>query len=281
LAAFHDGLREAGYTEGQNVTIEYRSANGQYDRLPAMAAELVARRVDVIAASPTPAALAAKAATTTIPIVFSVGTDPVQAGLVASLNRPSGNLTGLSFFTFALMKKRIELLHDLVPQSPLVAVLVNPANENVQSDRKSAQEAALAFEWKIQIFDARTAGEIDAAFAALVQMGASALVLGNDPFFNSRRDQIAQLAIRHAIPTVVPLRQYVAAGGLMSYGARIDDTFRQFGVYIGRVLNGEKPGDLPVMLPSKFEFVINLQTARIIGIKVPPTLLALADEVIE
>jgi putative ABC transport system substrate-binding protein len=274
-------LKQVGYAERQNIAIEFRSANGQYDRLPALAAELVARRVDVIVAVPTAAALAAKTATTTIPIVFAVGTDPVEAGLVTSLNRPDGNLTGLSFFTFTLMKKRIELLHELVPQSPLVAVLVNPANENAKSDRKSAQEAALAFGWQIQVFDASTAVEIDAAFAALVQIGARALVLGNDPFFNSRRDQIAYLAIRHAIPTVVPLRQYVTAGGLMSYGARIADTFGQLGVYTGRVLKGEKPADLPVLQPTRFELIVNLTTAKVLGLTVPPTLLAIADEVIE
>jgi putative ABC transport system substrate-binding protein len=280
-ASFREGLKEAGYAEGQNVAIEYRSANGQYDRLPALAAELVARRVDVIAASPTPAALAAKAATATVPIVFAVGTDPVEAGLVASLNKPGGNITGLSFFTFVLMKKRIELLHELVPQSALIGVLVNPANENVESDRKSAQEAALALGWQIHIFEARTAGEIGAAFGALVQIGVRALVLGNDPFFNSRRDQIAYLAIRHAIPTVVPLREYVTAGGLMSYGARVDDTFRRFGVYAGRILKGEKPADLPVEAPTKYELVINLKTAKALGIELPPTVLARADEVIE
>ncbi len=280
-AAFREGLKEVGYAEGQNITIEVRSANGHYDRLPALAAELVARRVDVIAAVPTPAALAAKAATTTIPIVFAVGTDPVEAGLVESLNRPGGNLTGFSFFTFTLMKRRMELLHELVPQSPLIAVLVNQANENVKSDRKSAQEAAIALGWQIQVFEARTAGEINAAFAALGQIGAHGLVLGNDPFFNSRRDQIAYLAIRHAIPIVVPLREYVTAGGLMSYGASIADTFRQFGVYTGRVLKGQKPADLPIQLPSKFELVINLKTANALGLTVPPNLLATADQVIE
>jgi len=281
FASFREGLKEAGYAEGQNVAIEYRSANGQYDRLPALAAELVARRVDVIAATPTPAARAAKAATTTIPIVFVVGADPVEAGLVASLNRPDGNLTGLSFFTFVLMKKRIELLHELVPQSALIGVLVNPASENVASDRKSAQEAALALGLQIHIFEARTAGEIDAAFAALVQIAGRALVLGGDQFFYSRRDQIAHLAMRNAITTVLPLRDFVTAGGLMSYGARVDDTFRGFGVYTGRILKGEKLADLPVMQPTKFELVINAQTARLLGIEVSPTLLAIADEVIE
>ena len=279
--AFREGLKQVGYAEGQNIAIEFRSPNGQYDRLPALAAELIARRVDVIVAVPTPAARAAKAATTTIPIVFAVGTDPVEAGLVASFNRPGGNLTGFSFFTVTLMKKRIELLHQLAPQSQLIAVLVNPANENVKSDRKSAQDAALAFGWQTQLFDARTAGEIDVAFAALVQIGARALVLGNDPFLNTRRDQIAYLAIRHAIPTVLPLRPYVTAGGLMSYGARIADTFGQLGVYTGRVLKGERPADMPVMQPTKFEFVINLQTARALSLTVPDKLLALADEVIE
>lgn len=280
-AAFREGLKEIGFAEGQNLTIEFRSAHGQYDRLPALAAELVARRVDVIAALPTPAALAAKAATTAIPIVFAVGTDPVEAGLVESLNRPGSNLTGLSFFTFTLMKRRMELLHELVPESQLIAVLVNPANENVQSDRKSAQEAAIALGWKIQLFQAHTADEIDAAFAALGQIGARGLVLGNDPFFNSRRDQIAHLAIRQTIPVVAPLREYVTAGGLMSYGTSLADILHQFGVYTGRVLKGEKPAGLPVIQPTKFEFVINLQTAKIIGIQVPPTLLALADKVIE
>jgi putative ABC transport system substrate-binding protein len=281
FTSFREGLKEAGYVEGQNVTIVYRSANGQYDRLPALAAELVARRVDVIAASPTPAARAAKAATTTVPIVFAVGADPVEAGLVTRLNRPGGNLTGLSFFTFALMKKRIELLHELVPQSALIGLLVNPASENVASDRKSAQEAAAALGLQIKIFEARTAGEIDDAFATLVQTPAHALAVGGDQFFYSRRDQIAYLAKQNAVATVLPLRDFSTAGGLMSYGARVDDTFRGFGVYTGRVLKGEKLADLPVMQPTKFELVINAQTARLLGVELSPTLLAIADEVIE
>jgi putative ABC transport system substrate-binding protein len=284
-AAFRQGLKETGFVEGQNIAIEYRSANGQYDRLPALAAELVSRRVDVIAAAPTPSALAAKAATQTIPIVFAVGTDPVEAGLVASLNKPSGNLTGLSFFTFVLMKKRIELLHELVPQPGLFGALMNPANPANEivsnNDRKEAQTAALALGRQIQIFEASTASEIDAAFAALLRAGARALVLGNDPFFNSRRDQIAYLAIRHAIPTIVPLREYVTAGGLISYGVNISDIYRQVGVYAGRILKGEKPAELPVMLPSKFELVVNLKTAKAIGLTIPESFLLRADEVIE
>jgi putative tryptophan/tyrosine transport system substrate-binding protein len=281
MAAFHQGLKETGWIEGQNVTIQFQAAEGQYDRLPALAAELVSRRINVIVAVPTPAAQAAKAATTTIPIVFAVGSDPVEVGLVASLNRPGGNLTGVSFSTAALMKKRIELMHELVPPPALIAVLTNPANELGQSDRQDSQAAALALGRQIRVFDARTADEVGTAFAALVQAGAGSFVLGNDPFLASRREQIAYLAIRHALPAMFPFREYVTAGGMMSYGVVRPEISRQHGIYVGRVLKGEKPADLPVMLPTKFELVINLNVAKAIGFAIPETFLVRANEVIE
>ena len=279
-AAFQQGLKELGFVEGKNLVIESRSANGRYDRLPALAAELVARRVAVIVPIPSQAARAAKAATATIPIVFAVGVDPVEAGLVASLNRPGGNVTGVSFSTLPLTRKRIEILHELVPPPALMAALVNP-NSNAESDTKDALAAAQALGREMKVFEARSASEIDAAFAAMLQQGVRALVLGNDALLSSRRNQIAALAIRHAIPAIYPYRGYALAGGMMSYGASRTEVARQHGIYVGRVLKGEKPADLPVMMPIKFELVVNLTTARAIGQTIPGMFLARVDEVIE
>jgi putative tryptophan/tyrosine transport system substrate-binding protein len=283
LAAFRKGLNENGFVEGQNVTIEYRWAEGQYDRMPELAADLVRHSVAVIAApgSP-PAARAAKAATSVIPIVFSVAEDPVRIGLVASLGRPGGNATGINFFTGELVAKRLELLHELVPGAVRIAVLINPADatraELVLND---VQVAARALGLQIQVFNASTSREIDAAFAALMREGADAVFVGPDAFFNFRRVQLSNLAARHAIPAIFAVREYVDAGGLMSYGTSLADMYRQVGVYTGRILKGAKPADLPVVQSTKFELVINAQTARMLGLTVPPSLLARADEVIE
>jgi putative ABC transport system substrate-binding protein len=282
VAAFRKGLNETGYVEGQNVTIEYRWLEGQYDRLPALLADLVRRRVAVIATATSPAALAAKAATATIPIVFSVGEDPVRLGLVASLARPGGNLTGTNFLVQEVAAKRLRLLHDLVPKAVRVAVLVNPANAaSTETTSRDTKEAAPILGLQIQILDATTIGEIDAAFATLARERPDALFVAPDGFFVSRRQQFANLTARDKIPATYEQRDFVSAGGLMSYGTDIADINRQVGVYTGRILRGAKPADLPVVQPTKFEFVINLQTARALDIEVPPALLAIADEVIE
>ena len=278
---FRQGLRDAGYVEGQNVAIEYRYVEGQYDRLTAQAAELVRQGVAVIAASPTPAALAAKAATAKIPIVFSVGGDPVRDGLVASLNKPGANLTGSTFFTAALITKRLELLLELVPKPTLVGLLVNPTNPITEFDARQVLAAGRVLGQKIHVLNASTANEIDAAFAALAQEQVGALLIGNDPFISSRRDQLALLTARHAIPTVYPLRIYVTAGGLMSYGTDPNNSAREQGAYVGRILKGEKPADLPILQPTKFELVVNVRAAKAIGLNVPELFLARADEVIE
>jgi putative tryptophan/tyrosine transport system substrate-binding protein len=280
-AAFRKGLRETGYIEGQNVTIEYRWAEGQHDRLPALAAELVGRRVAVIA---TPgsiaAALATKAATATIPIVFGVPEDPVRSGLVASLARPGGNATGMNFFVSEAVPKRLGLLRDLVPGAVRIAVMINPGNVvTAETALREVQKAADAF--GLQILNASNRGEIDAAFAAMSVERAEALFVAPDFFFHSRRVQLATLAARNAIPATYANRDYAEAGGLMSYGTNVTDSFRQVGVYVGRILRGEKPADLPVTQSTKFEFVINLRTARALGLDVPPGLLVAADEVIE
>jgi putative tryptophan/tyrosine transport system substrate-binding protein len=283
LRGFHRGLKESGYVEGENVIIVYRWAEGQNDRLPELAADLVNRRVAVIAATGgTPAALAAKAATTTIPIVFAVPEDPVRLGLVASLARPGGNMTGINFFNAELAAKRLELLRELVPGAVHVAVLVNPTNvANTEANLKDVQSAARAMGLQVQAVRASTSGEIDAAFATIGRERPDAVFVGGDALFNSRRLQLALLAVRYAIPATYASRDYPASGGLMSYGADVTDAFRQVGSYAGRILKGAKPAELPAVQSSKFELVINHQTARMLGLDVPPTLLARADEVIE
>ncbi len=282
VAAFHQGLSEAGYVEGQNIAIEYRWAEGHYDRLPALAADLVGRKVDVIAASGgTPAARAAKSATSTIPIVFTSGTDPVAAGLVTSLARPGGNLTGVSFLVVELNPKRLELLTELVPQARVIALLVNPTNTNAERTIRNMEEAARAKGVQLAILKVGSESEIDVAFASLVQLQAGALVVGADAFFNSRREQLVALASRHAVPAIYEGRESAASGGLISYGTSISSVYRQLGIYAGKILAGAKPADLPVQQPTKFELVINLKTAQALGLTVPQALLARADEVIE
>ena len=281
--AFRKALNEAGYVEGQNVTVEYHWLEGQYDRLPPLMADLVRRRVAVIAIpGSNPAALAAKAATTTIPIVFGVGADPVELGLVASLARPGGNATGINFFVADLAAKRLGLLHDLVPKAVRITVLVNPANaSSAEATRRDIPEAARAIGLQTQLLNASTSREIEAAFVTIVRDRADALFIAPDGFFLSRRVQFATLATRHGIPAAYSSREAVEAGVLMSYGTNGLDMFHQVGVYTGQILNGAKPADLPVLQSTKFEFVINLQTARALGIEVPNSIQLLADEVIE
>jgi putative ABC transport system substrate-binding protein len=283
VAAFRKGLNEAGYVEGQNVTVEYHLFSGQYDRLPSLMADLVRRRVAVIATpGATPVAQAAKAATTTIPIVFGVAEDPVKLGLVASLARPGGNATGINFFSSEVVAKRLGLLHDLVPKVVRVAVLINPANAPIaETMLREVPEAARAIGLQIQVLNASTSREIEAAFATLVRDRADALFVAPDSFFISRRVQFATLAARHGIPAAYATREDVEAGGLMSYGTDTLDIWRQVGVYTGQILKGAKPADLPVLQSTKFEFVINAQTARLLGVDVPNALQLLADEVIE
>jgi putative ABC transport system substrate-binding protein len=283
LRAFRQGLKETGYIEGDNLAIEYRWADGQNNRLPELAAELVRRRVAVIVATGGPAsAFAAKAATTTIPIVFSVNEDPVRLGLVVSLARPGGNLTGINIFNAELAAKRLELLRELVPAATRVAVLVNPANAaNTESALGDVEPAARAMGLRIQVLHASTSGEIEAAFATFMRERPDALFVGPDPYFTSRRVQLANLASRHAIPATYSARAIAEAGGMMSYGSNVADAFRQIGVYTGRILKGATPTDLPVVQASKFELVINHPTARMLGLTVPASLLARADEVIE
>jgi ABC-type uncharacterized transport system substrate-binding protein len=280
LGGFRQGLKDTGYVEGENVAIEYRWADNQTDRLPALAAELVRRRVAVIVGN-TPSAFAAKAATTTIPIVFIVAEDPVRLGLVASLARPGGNLTGVNFFTGELVAKRLELLRELVPRAARVAVLVNPAGPDAETTLKDVEPAARAIGLQIPVLNASTSREINAAFATFVRERPDALFVGGDPFFSSRRVQLVHLATLHKVPAIFSNRDYVEAGGLMSYGSNLADAWRQVGVYTGRILKGAKPADLPVVQASKFELVINVESARMIGLTLPDKLLAAADEVLE
>ena len=281
LRRFHQGLKDTGYVEGENVAIEYRWAQGQLDRLPALAAELVRRQVAVIAAFGDIAAVAAKTATTAIPIVFGVSENPVKAGLVASLNRPGSNATGINFLGAELGSKQLGLLHELVPAAVRVGLLVNPRVPQTETVTRDVAAAASAIGLQIDVVEASESREIEAAFRTLVRNRADALVIGADPFFASRRLQLATLATRHAIPAIFNIREYAEAGGLMSYGTSMIETYRQVGIYTGKILKGAKPADLPVEQSSKFELIINLPTARALGLEVPPTLLARADEVIE
>jgi putative ABC transport system substrate-binding protein len=282
IAGFRQGLKETGYVEGQNVAIDFRWAEGQYDRVPALAADLVRRQVAVIVAvGGETSAFAAKAATTTIPIVFNVAGDPVKVGLVASLSRPGGNATGVNTFTTELAAKRLGLLHELIPTALLIAVLVNPNFSPAAANAREVEVAARVTGQKILLLKADSESGIDAAFATIGQMRPGALLVAADPFFNSRRDQIVALAARHTIPAVYEWREFAAAGGLMSYGTNLVDAYRQQGIYAGRILKGEKPADLPVMQLTKFELVINLKTAKALGIKISDNLLSLADEVID
>jgi putative ABC transport system substrate-binding protein len=280
LSAFHKGLSESGYVVNQNVVIEYRWAHTDHQRLAELAADLVRRGVAVIAVSAsTPAALAAKAATATIPIVFASGVDPVEAGLVDSINRPGHNVTGVSYMQSELGEKRLDLLRELLPKAARFAVLINPANPSETTKRALA--SAMARGWQVEILAVSTNRDIDAAFSRIVQNPPDAVLISADPLFFARRVQIVTWAVRHAMPTIFANREYPEIGGLMSYGPKLTDQIRQLGVYAGRILKGEKPADLPVVLPTTFEFVINLQTAKIFGLTVPPTRLARADEVIE
>jgi putative tryptophan/tyrosine transport system substrate-binding protein len=282
VAAFRRGLSESGFVEGQNVIIEYRWALGEYDRLPAMATELVRRAVMLLTSGGgEPAALAAKAATSTIPIVFIVGGDPVKEGLATSLNLPGGNSTGVSIFTTALEPKRLGLLRELVPQATTIGVLLNPAYSGSASQLSDVQEAARTLNLQVHILQASTDREIESAFEAVAARGIQALMVAADPFFDTRRDILVALSARQAIPTMYQFREFVAAGGLMSYGIDVADAYRQVGRYAGRILKGERPADLPIMQPTRFELVINLKTAKALSFEIPPKVLALADEVIE
>ena len=281
LTAFRQGLREQRYVEGENVIIEYRWAGGQYDRLPAMAAELVSRQVAVIAAGSPPAALAAKAATSTIPIVFTSGGDAVQLGLVSSLSRPGGNVTGISFLIDELSAKRMSLLHDLVPNAGVVGLLLNPNFVGFSDQVKGAQDAARSIGLKLEVIAARDEHDIDAAFERVAELRVGALIVTSDPLILTHREKIVGQAASHALPAIYNLRAFVTAGGLMSYDASVSDAYHQAGIYVGRILMGEKPGELPVVQPTKFELAINLKAAKALGVKFSDNLLSLADEVIE
>ena len=281
LAAFRRGLSEAGYTEGQNLAIEYRYAEGHYDRLPALAADLVARKVDLIMAGSPPSAQAAKSATSTIPIVFRGGADPVGDGLVASLARPGGNLTGVSLHDEGLTAKRLELLSELVPRARVIALLVNPNNANAERVIRDAQEAARRKGLQLHDLKAGSESEIDTAFASLIQLHAGALVVAGDPFLTSRREQLVELASRRAVPSIYAWREFAASGGLISYGASVTSALRLAGHYAGKVLKGAKPSDLPIQQSTTFELVINLKTAKALGLTVPQSMLTRADEVID
>jgi ABC-type uncharacterized transport system substrate-binding protein len=281
VAAFRQGLREDGYVEGQNLAIEYRWAGGVYERLPALAADLIRRQVSVIIAGAPPAVLAAKAMTSTVPIVFTSGGDPVELGFVSSLNRPGGNLTGVSFLVNELGAKRLELLHELVPKAALIGFLANPTRPSSEVETKDTQQAAQRLGVQVHIVNASSEREIDAAFANFVQQRVNALLIGTDSYYLTRRDQLVALAARLAVPTMYNLREYVVAGGLMSYGPSITDVYRQAGVYTAKILKGAKPAELPVVQPTKFELVINLKTAKVLGVTIPLIMQMTADEVIE
>jgi putative tryptophan/tyrosine transport system substrate-binding protein len=282
LAVFRQGLGESGYFEGKNVVVEYRWAEGQYDRLPALAAELVSHQVAVIAATGgEPSPLAAKAAATTIPIVFSLGGDPVEAGLVASLNQPGGNLTGTTLMAVEMAPKRLDILRQLIPNASTVAILVNPKYQTTAAEVRKVEDAARALGIKMSVLNASTEDEIDTAFATIVQQKADALIIGTEPFLLGQRDQLVRLAARHSIPTIYFVREFVDAGGLLSYGPSVANGYRQVGIYTGRILGGAKPAELPVLQPTSFQLFINLKTARALRLNVPATLLATADEVIE
>jgi putative tryptophan/tyrosine transport system substrate-binding protein len=281
-AAFHQGLKETGFVEDQNVAVEYRWAQGQYDRLPEPAADLVRRQVAVVAATGgEPSPQVAKAATQTIPIVFTANGDPLRDGLVASLNRPGGNATGITIFGGAAVAKRLQLMHDLMPNAATIAYLMNPNNPNAEIEMSAAQVAARALGQEMRVLSASNEGEFDAAFAAVVQQRASALVVASDALFFWQRDQLVSLAARHGMPAIYYLREFAHAGGLMAYGNSLPDAYRLAGVYVGRILKGEKPADLPVIQSTKFEFVINLKTANALGLTIPNSMQLLADEVIE
>jgi len=282
VRAFRQGLSETGFVEGRDVAIEYRWAEGQYHRLPALAADLVRRQVTVLAATSTPAARAAKALASTIPIVFTTDGDPVQLGLVASLSRPGGNVTGVTSLAVEVGPKRLELAHDLIPTATIMALLVNPTNPLAEAVSRDLQAAARTLGLELHVLHASTERDFEAVFTTLVQLRAAALVIGSaDPFFTSRAEQLAALALRHAVPAIYQFREFAAAGGLVSYGGRVTDSYRQAGVYTGRILKGEKPADLPVQQSTKVELIINLKTAKALGLTIPLPLLGRADEVIE
>jgi putative ABC transport system substrate-binding protein len=280
VTAFRQGLREGGFVDGQNVALEYHYSGSQYEQLPALVAELVHRPVTVIVGN-TPPAMAAKKATSTIPIVFATAADPVKLGLVASFNRPGGNATGVSFLSAALEAKRLELLHKLLPQATVIAAFVDPSFVTSAGQLRDLEDAARALGWRIHVIQVSTESELDSGFATLARQRPDALIVSAVPLFDAQRNRIIELAARHSLPAMYPIRQFPAAGGLMSYGDSISDAFRQAGVYTARILKGAKPVDLPVLQPTKFELVINAKTAKALGIDIPPTLLALADEVIE
>jgi putative ABC transport system substrate-binding protein len=282
IAAFRQGLRETGFVEGQNLAIAFRWAEGRYDRLPPLAAELADLRVALMfAAGGSPSAFAAKGATSTIPIVFSAVGDPVEIGLVPSLNRPGGNMTGMAVFQVPLAQKRIELMKELMPTAAIIGYLLNPTDQTSEIVSKGAIAAARTLGIELRIFDARSEDELDAAFTAASKLGAGALVVSGDPFFDSQRERIVALSARHRIPATYPWREYVLAGGLISYGTDLPDSYREAAIYAGRILKGEKPANLPVMQPTKFHLAVNVRTAQAVGLKIAPLLLALADEVIE
>ena len=281
IAAFRQGLKEAGYVEGQNVAIEFRFAENQYDRLPALAADLVRLKATVIAAFGTPAVLVAKAATSSIPIIFVTGDDPIKIGFAASLNRPGGNLTGVTTLASEVGPKRLELLHELLPTASIIAALVNPTNANAEAQSRDLQAAAPALGVQLRVLHASTENDLNTAFVTLLQTRAGALIIATDSFMIIQIKQIATLAARHAVPTIFQFREFAAAGGLMSYGGSTTDTNRLAGIYTSRVLKGEKPADLPVQQSTKVELIINLKTAKALGLEIPPSLLARADEVIE